>query len=70
MSGPNLTFYQIQTISVPTTKLMRLGVPNRIVNNSDIKLADFDRQFWSDLDFNDEIVSMIAILIKIQSNFD
>ena len=34
------------------TKLMRFGVPNPIVDNSDFKPANFDRQFWSDKDFN------------------
>ena len=35
-------------------KLMQLRV---------FKLANFDHQFWSDSDFNEEIVSTIAILI-------
>ena len=51
------------------TKLMRLGVPNRIVNDMDFKPANFDRRFWCDSDFNNEIVSTIVISIKIWSNF-
>ena len=48
------------------TKLMRLGFLNRIViveSNSDSK---FDRQFWSDLNFNDNLDrNFDLILIKI-----
>ena len=47
--------------SCAATKLMQLVVPNWFIGNSDFKSADFDRQFWSDSDFNDEIVSTIAI---------
>ena len=48
------------------TKQMQLGVKNQIVDDSDFKPANFDRQFWSDSDFNNEIESMIAF----RSNFD
>ena len=44
---------------------MRLGVPNGIVDDSDFKPANFDRLFWSHSDFNDLIISTIAILIII-----
>ena len=40
-------------------KLMGLGVPNRIIDNSDFKPADFDHRFQSNSDFNNEIVSTI-----------
>ena len=44
-------------------KLMQLGTKNQIVDDSDYKLPEFDCQFQSDLDCNDEIVSMIVILL-------
>ena len=49
---------------------MQLGVMNRIIDDSDSKLADFDRRFQSDLDFNDKIESTIGISIKFRYNFD
>ena len=51
-------------------KLMRLGVPNPIINDSDFKPANFDRQFRSDSDFSNEMVLTIVILIYFWSNFD
>ena len=42
---------------------MQLGTKNQIVDDSDYKLPEFDCRFQSDLDCNDEIVSMIVILI-------
>ena len=59
----------IQTVDLKHRPL-RLGVPNQNDDDSDFKPADFDCPFRYDLDFNDEIVSTIAILIKLQSNFD
>ena len=43
------------------TKLMGLGLTNRIVDNSDFKLVDFDCWFPSDSKSNDESESTIAI---------
>ena len=51
-------------------KLMRLWVTNRIVDDSDLKPANFDHWFRSDSDFNDKIEVMIAIWIKFWYNFD
>ena len=45
------------------SKQMQLGVPNQIVDNSDFKLADWDRRFWSDLDFKGNFELMITISI-------
>ena len=52
------------------TKLMRLGVTNRIANDSDFKPFNFDCLFRSDLDFNDEFELTIAISIDFQSNYN
>ena len=45
------------------SKLMQLGVTNRIVGNSDSKPANFDRWFWSDSKSNHGFESTIAISI-------
>ena len=45
------------------TKLMRLGVANRIVVVESNLKSKFDHQFWSDLKSNNEIESTIAISI-------
>ena len=44
-------------------KLMRFGLMNRIVVDSDFKAVDFDRRLRSDSKSNDESESTIAILI-------
>ena len=49
------------------SKLMRLGLTNQIVDNSDFKQVDFDRQFLSNLKSNDKSESTISILIWIRS---
>ena len=53
-----------------SSKLMRLGPTNWIVDNSDIKPFKFDGRLQSDSDSNDDIVLTIEILIKIWSIFD
>ena len=55
-----LSQFEVATLKVQT-KLMGLEVTNQIVNNSDSKLADFDRRFGSDSKSNDEFESTIAI---------
>ena len=52
------------------SKLMRLGLTNWIVNDSDSKPIYFDHRFWSDLDSNDLFESTIAISIYNRSIFD
>ena len=64
---------QKQGVASVWCKLMRLGLKNHIAYDSDSKQSKFYHRFWSDSDFNDEIVSTIAISIYFQlnsSNFD
>ena len=51
------------TVSI---KLMRLGVTNQMVDDSDSKPVNFNRWFWSDSKSNDGFESSIAILINSQ----
>ena len=46
-----------------STKLMRLGLTNWIIDDSDFKPVNFDRRFQSDSKSNDEFESTIAISI-------
>ena len=46
--------YEENIIKCAGDKLMRFGDRNRIVDNSDSKPADFDRQFWTNSKSNDE----------------
>ena len=47
-------------------KLMRSGLQNQIVDDSDFKPSKFDRRFQSDLDSNDETVSSTALRAQIK----
>ena len=42
-------------------KLMRLGVPNRIIDDSDSKPANLDCRFWSNSDFKGDFELTIMI---------
>ena len=44
-------------------KLRQLGLPNQMVDNSDSKSSEVNRQYWSDSKSNEEIISSIAITI-------
>ena len=61
---PDKALYRgIGAAGTACTKLMRSGLQNLIVDNSDFKPSEFDRQFWSDPDSNDEIMLLITISI-------
>ena len=74
-----LTFLSPPDVDKPSPcKLMRLGVPNQIVNDSDFKLANFDQSsirtsttrsyrwslFWSDFDLNLIIINQFWSLFN------
>ena len=61
----------VHTVNGPSgIKLMRLGLTNRIVNDSDSKSIYFNRRFRSDSDSNDLFESTIAISIYNCSIFN
>ena len=53
----------LMSYAKPQTKLMRLGVPNRIIKDTDFKPANFYRKFWSDSDFKGNFELTITISI-------
>ena len=52
------------------SKLRWLGIQNQIIDNSDSKLFEFDRQLQYKSDSNGRFESTIAILTKFWSIFD
>ena len=49
---------------------MQFGVPNRIVDDWDFKLSEFDRGLRYESDSKDDFESTVKILIWFWSNFD
>ena len=57
-----------QLLSVWNLRLMRLGLTKRNVDDSDSKLADFDRWFWSDSKSNDGFdLFSLSIYLRLKS---